>query len=56
VIDEKINLYKHEISLAKKISSMKHADRDYYENLIIKFEKIIRFYENLKIWRKISAS
>ena len=56
MIDEKINLYKHEISRAKKISSMKHADRDYYENLIIKFEKIIKFYENLKIWRKISES
>jgi len=56
VIDEKINRYKHEISLAKKLSSMKHADSDYYENLIIKFERIIRFYENLKIWRKISES
>ena len=56
MIDEKINRYKSEIGLAKKLSSMKHADTDYYENLIIKFQKIIRFYENLKIWRKISES
>jgi len=56
VIDEKIYRYKHEINLAKKISSMRHADGDYYENLIIKFQKIIRFYEDLKIWRKISES
>jgi hypothetical protein len=56
VIDEKINRYKHEINLAKKLSSMKHADHDYYEHLIIRFEKIIKFYEDLKIWRKISGS
>ena len=53
MIDEKINRYKLEINQAKRLSSMKHADRDYYENLIIKFEKILRFYEDLKIWRKI---
>jgi hypothetical protein len=54
VIDEKINRYRNEIDLAKKISGMKYADRDYYENLIIRFEKIIKFYEDLKIWRKIT--
>lgn len=56
MIEEKINRYKHEINLAKKLSSMKHADRDFYENLIIKFEKILRFYEDLNLWRKISES
>lgn len=56
MIDEKINRYKYEINLAQKLSSMKHADRDYYDNMIIKFQKIIRFYEDLKIWRKISES
>lgn len=56
VIDEKINRYKFEINLAKRLSSMKHADRDYYENLVLKFEKIINFYEDLKIWRKFGES
>lgn len=56
VIDEKINQYKHEINLAKRLSGMKYADRDYYENLIIRFEKIIKFYEDLKVWRKITES
>ena len=56
MIDEKINRYKQEIDLAKSLSSLKHADRDYYENLIIKFEKILRFYEDLKIWREYGKS
>lgn len=53
MIDDKINRYRHEISLAKSLSSMKHADRDYYENLIIRFERILRFYEDLKALRKV---
>lgn len=56
MIDEKITRYKDEINLAKRLSSMKHADRDYYENMIIRFEKILRFYEDLKIWRKFGES
>lgn len=56
MIDEKINRYKQEINLAKRLSSLKHADQDYYDNLIIRFEKILRFYEDLKIWRKFGES
>jgi len=54
VIDEKINRYKNEIITAKELSKLKHADRIYYENLVSKFEKIIKFYEDLKVWRKYS--
>jgi hypothetical protein len=56
VIDEKINRYKIEITYAKKLSRMAYADRNYYENMINKFEKILRFYEDLKVWRKSSES
>ncbi|MFX1426181.1 MAG: hypothetical protein ACFFBE_06985 [Promethearchaeota archaeon] len=56
MIDEKINRYKDEINLAKRLSSMKHADRDYYENLIIRFERILKFYENLKTLRRSDGS
>jgi hypothetical protein len=56
VIDEKINRYKSEITLAKKLSSMAYADRDYYENMINRFEKILRFYEDLKVLRRSSES
>jgi hypothetical protein len=52
VIDEKINRYKSEITLAKKLSSLAYADRDYYENMVNRFEKILRFYEDLKVLRK----
>ncbi|MHA2180540.1 MAG: hypothetical protein ACXAAH_03860 [Promethearchaeota archaeon] len=56
MIDEKINRYKSEITLAKKLSSMAYADRDYYENMINRFEKILRFYEDLKVLRRSSES
>ncbi|MFX1453971.1 MAG: hypothetical protein ACFFDB_01215 [Promethearchaeota archaeon] len=52
MIDEKIIRYRSEIALAKKLSRMAYADRDYYENMINKFEKILRFYEGLKSLRK----
>ncbi len=52
MIDEKINRYKSEITLAKKLSRMAYADRYYYEDMISRFEKILRFYEDLKVLRK----
>ena len=54
MIDEKINRYKSEINLAKKLSRMAYADRDYYDNMVTKFEKILRFYEDLIVLRKNS--
>ncbi len=56
MIDEKINRYKSEISLAKKLSQMAYADREYYENMINRFERILRFYEDLKVLRKSSEN
>lgn len=56
MIDEKINRYKNEITHAKKLSRMTYADRDYYENMINRFEKILRFYEDLKVLRKSPES
>jgi hypothetical protein len=56
VIDEKITRYKNSIEIAKEISRRKYADQDYYDKLISKFEKILRFYENLKVWKEFSKS
>lgn len=56
MIDKKITQYKQELSLAKQLSKLRYADQDYYDDLINKFEKILRFYEDLKVWRKISES
>ena len=56
MIDEKITRYKSEIGFAKKLSRMAYADRNYYEDMVNKFEKILRFYEDLKVLRKSSES
>ncbi len=53
MIDEKILRYRNEIAVARELSKMRYADEDYYENLISKFEKILRFYEDLKSIKKL---
>ncbi|MFX1571855.1 MAG: hypothetical protein ACFFB0_03825 [Promethearchaeota archaeon] len=53
MIEDKIRRYRNEITLARELSKMRYADTDYYENLIIKFEKILRFYEDLKSIRNL---
>ncbi|UCC18896.1 MAG: hypothetical protein JSV62_12415 [Promethearchaeota archaeon] len=56
MIDEKITRYKNSIEIAKEISKRKYVDHDYYDKLISKFEKILRFYEDLKVWKEFSRS
>jgi hypothetical protein len=56
VIEEKIIRYKQELTLAKELSKRKYADRDYYSELVNKFEKILKFYEDLKLWREITEN
>lgn len=54
MIEEKISRYKNGIAIAKQLSKRKYADHDYYDNLISKFEKILKFYEDLKVWKEFS--
>lgn len=54
MIDEKITRYKNGIIAAKELSKRKFADRTYYNNLVSKFEKILRFYEDLKTWKEFT--
>jgi hypothetical protein len=35
---------------------MAYADRDYYENMITRFKRILKFYEELKVLRKSPES
>ncbi len=56
MIEEKIIRYKQELTLAKELSKRKYADRDYYSELVNKFEKILKFYEDLKLWREITEN
>jgi hypothetical protein len=54
VIEEKILRYKNGIALAKELSRKKFADLNYYNDLISKFERILKFYEDLKVWKRFS--
>ncbi|MFW9828812.1 MAG: hypothetical protein ACFFEY_14570 [Candidatus Thorarchaeota archaeon] len=54
MIEEKIQRYKNGIAIARELSKGKYADHNYYKNLISKFERILKFYEDLKFWRSFS--
>ena len=54
VIEDKIIRYKTELKLAKTLAKRKYADQNYYEDLAINLEKILKFYEDLKVWKDIS--
>ncbi|MFX0022856.1 MAG: hypothetical protein ACFE9S_11065 [Candidatus Hermodarchaeota archaeon] len=54
MIEEKILRYKNGIALAKELSRKKYADPAYYNELISKFERILKFYEDLKVWKEFS--
>ncbi len=48
MLDQKIERYKRDIAYAKELKKKKYAYQDYYNGLIAKFEKLLRFYERLK--------
>ena len=54
MIDDKIMKYRNDLVLAKRLARNKYANQGYYEQISIKLEKLLKFYENLKIWEGIS--
>jgi len=56
VIDDKILQYKTNLALAQKLVKNQYADSDYYEEMISKLERMLKFYENLKMWKEISKN
>jgi hypothetical protein len=48
VIEDKIIKYRTELKQAKHLAKRKYADHNYYENLALRLEKILKFYEDLK--------
>ena len=54
MIDDKILRYKENIALAHNLAKKQYADRDYYEKMVSKLEKMLQFYENLEVWKDIS--
>jgi len=52
VIEDKILRYKENLTLARNLAKKQYADHDYYEIMVSKLEKMLNFYENLKVWRE----
>jgi len=56
VIEDKITQYQKELILAKNVVMSKYADQEYYEIMISRLEKMLKFYENLRSWKKLSKN
>jgi hypothetical protein len=54
VIEDKILRYKDNITLARYLAEKQYADHDYYENVVGRLEKMLIFYEKLKVWKEVS--
>lgn len=54
VIEDKIIRYRNNIEIAKRLATHKYAEKKYYEEMITSLERVLKFYERLKEWRKTS--
>ncbi|MFW9824480.1 MAG: hypothetical protein ACFFE4_16170 [Candidatus Thorarchaeota archaeon] len=54
MIDDKIDKYRDNLNLAQNLANNRYADHEYYEKLVIRLEKMLKFYENLKNWKEFS--
>jgi len=45
--EQKITEFQKDIAIAKEIKKKKYADKDYYNNLINRMQKLLRVYERL---------
>ncbi len=52
MIEEKILRYKENLTLARNLAKKQYADHDYYEKMVSKLEKMLNFYQNLKVWKE----
>jgi hypothetical protein len=53
VIEDKLNKFRYELSVARNLVKNQYADQNYYKEIISHLEKLIVFYEKLKSWREI---
>jgi hypothetical protein len=56
VIEDKIIKFKENLSLAQKLASNQYADHEYYDKMVSRLEKMLIFYENLKVWEEESEN
>ncbi|MHA1643070.1 MAG: hypothetical protein ACTSUX_03630 [Promethearchaeota archaeon] len=56
MIEDKIIRYKMNLEIAKKLATHEYADKEYYQKLASKLEKMLRFYEKLKLISKLNET
>ncbi len=49
MLEEKIESYKKDITIAKKLAKSEVMDREYYDLIASKLEKMLNFYEKLNL-------
>lgn len=54
MIEEKIMKYRNDLVVARKLAKNRFANQDYYKEMSIKLERLLKFYENLRIWNELS--
>jgi len=54
VIEDKIAKYKKNLTLAQGLANNRYADHEYYNNMVSRLEKMLIFYETLKVWKENS--
>ena len=54
MIEDKLVKYRENLTLALKLTNNQYADHEYYEKMVNRLEKMLIFYENLKIWKENS--
>ncbi len=54
MIEDKILRYEENLTLARNLAKKQYADHEYYEKMVSRLEKMLIFYENLKIWKENS--
>ena len=52
MIEDKLVKYKENLTLALKLANNQYADHEYYEKMVSRLEKMLNFYENLKVWKE----
>jgi len=54
VIEDKIAKYKKNLTLAQGLANNRYADHEYYDKMVSRLEKMLIFYETLKVWKENS--
>ncbi|MFX0033261.1 MAG: hypothetical protein ACFE8E_10090 [Candidatus Hodarchaeota archaeon] len=46
--------YRNDLEAARRLAKNRFANQVYYEQMSIKLERLLKFYENLRIWNEFS--